>query len=369
MTARRPRVLHLAYEDHLAPGSGGGAVRTREINERLADRFAIDQVFAPYPGAAARRDGDLGHVHMGFSRGGKFTRQIGYFAKLPGFVRKVSRDYDLVVEDFGAPFGSVGVPRFSGTPTIGIVQWLFAAEKAQQYHLPFRAVETFGVRSHSRFIAVSQGIADELLERNAAAHVDVIANGLPDDALADPPSAERRDILFLGRLDVAHKGLDLLLDAFAQIRDNITQDLVLAGEGDGEQWLRDEVARRGLGARVRFAGRIAEAQRFDALAACDVVAMPSRYESFGMVAAEAAAVGTPVVAFDIACLRDLVPADQRVPAFDVGAYARVLTSLCNDARAREQAAHSLPSTVAHLSWDALADRQAEVYLDAIGAAA
>ena len=60
------------------------------------------------------------------------------------------------------------------------------------------------------------------------------------------------------------------------------------------------------------------------LASADVVVMPSRYETYGLVAAEALAVATPVVAFTIPCLRNVVDDGRTgvlVDAFDVAAFA------------------------------------------------
>jgi glycosyltransferase involved in cell wall biosynthesis len=62
--------------------------------------------------------------------------------------------------------------------------------------------------------------------------------------------------------------------------------------------------------------------------------MPSRFETFGIVAAESAAVGTPTVAFDIPALRELVRPSEtgiRVVPFDVDAFAAGLERLANDA--------------------------------------
>ena len=115
--------------------------------------------------------------------------------------------------------------------------------------------------------------------------------------------------------------------------------------------------------RVHFVGRVEATERFGWLAGADLVAMPSRYETFGMVAAEALAVGTPVVAFDIPCLRALVDGDvgARVDAFDVDAFAGALGSLAADTRLRRERGDRGPGRVAHLRWDDLAGRQAEVY--------
>lgn len=362
----RARILHLAYEDPRADGSGGGSVRTIEINERLAEHYDITAVSVPFRGARPRTERGVRYEHLGLAHGGKFTRQLAYFAKLPLYVRRYAADYDLVIEDFGAPFGSVGVPRYTSKPVVGVIQWLFAAEKARQYHLPFTIVEDFGLRSHTRLITVSQGMAADIGDRHPSARVDVIANGLPDEVLTCTrlPGA-RRHVLYLGRLDIAHKGLDLLLTAFASARHYMDQNLDIAGDGDGAAWLHAEITRQGLTDRVNLIGRIAEGDRFAALARYDVVAMPSRYESFGMVAAEAAAVGTPVVAFDIDCLRELVPPSLRVPAFDADAFAEKLVEVCSDGDFRTRLGRELPESVRHLSWDVLADQQAAVYDDVL----
>ena len=169
------------------------------------------------------------------------------------------------------------------------MQWLFATEKTAQYHLPFSAVERVGLASHRQLIAVSEDMAAELRRRNPRAEVIVVPNGLNDDAFV-ARSLPRRDIAFLGRLEIAQKGLDLLLQAYAQIAGAIDQDLLLGGDGpDGASW-NSWPAALGVADRVHFVGRIPTDQRMDWLASADMVAMPSRYESFGMVAAEALAV-------------------------------------------------------------------------------
>ena len=144
-THARPRVLHLGYEDPRRPGAGGGSVRTHEINRRLAGNFDITVVCSRYRGARTRIEDGVRYVHVGIA-GGDFPERLAYFAALPYALLRYRSD--LVVEDFGAPFSSVAVPWMTSRPVLGVVQWLFAAEKSAQYHLPFSWVERVGVRSH-----------------------------------------------------------------------------------------------------------------------------------------------------------------------------------------------------------------------------
>ena len=355
----RSRILHLGYEDPRRPGAGGGSVRTHEINRRLADRFEITVVCARYRGSRPRVEDGVRYVHVGVV-GGDLVERLAYFAFLPWALLRYRSD--LVVEDFGAPFSSVAVPWMTPRPVVGVVQWLFAEEKSRQYHLPFALVERAGVRAHRHLIAVSEDLGAVLEGRNPRAEVTVIANGL-DAGAFERYDRPRSDIVYLGRLEIAQKGLDLLLHAYARIADSIGQDLILAGDGPDRDALVELAARLGIADRVRFAGRIPADHRFEWLAGADLVAMPSRYETFGMVAAEALAVATPVVAFDIPCLRALVDDEvgARVPAFEVEAFADALRSLATDRALRRLLGDTGPDRVTGFNWDDLAAYQSRVY--------
>ena len=145
--------------------------------------------------------------------------------------------------------------------------------------------------------------------------------------------------------------------------DEIDQDLLLGGDGPDRSALERLAEQLGIASRVRFVGRIAAEDRFDWLASADFVAMPSRYESFGMVAAESLAQATPVVAFDIPCLRALVTTDVGIcaPAFDEAALAAAIAELATDPVRRAALGAAGPATVAGLHWADLAEQQSSVY--------
>jgi glycosyltransferase involved in cell wall biosynthesis len=93
------------------------------------------------------------------------------------------------------------------------------------------------------------------------------------------------------------KGIDVLLRAFAQIRDREPQvRLVLAGDGPLRSRLEDLARSLGIGDRVEFLGRQERAQVADLLHGCRVFVLPSRSEPFGIVILEAMACAKPVVA-------------------------------------------------------------------------
>lgn len=360
--AARPgglRILHLAYEDHRRPGSGGGSRRTLEMNRRLAARHRITVVTARYAGCRDRVEDGVLYRHAGLALG-RLPSLLAYFAAVPFVLRKYPAD--LVVEDFGAPFGSIAVPLMTRTPTVGVVQWLFAREKAAEYHLPFHLVERLGLCSHRDLVAVSGDLAARIRTRNPAAHVSVVPNGVDLDC-RDTAERPRSDLLFLGRMEIAQKGLDLLLDAYGRIAPDTSADLVVAGEGPDRAAVETLAARRGLGDRIRWLGRVDGRARTDALAGAAVLCMPSRYETFGMVAAEALACGTPVVAFDLPCLREVVAGDGGVlvPPYDVDAFAGAVLELLSDPERRRRMGSAGRLSSQRFDWDALARQQDAVY--------
>ncbi|MBT5048812.1 MAG: glycosyltransferase [Rhodospirillaceae bacterium] len=98
---------------------------------------------------------------------------------------------------------------------------------------------------------------------------------------------------YLGRLH-RKKNVDLLLDAISRIDHPVS--LTIAGTGPEEKQLRKLAFDLGLGDRVTWLGFIEGPRKIDFFRTIDVLALPSDYECFGMAAAEALAVGIPVIA-------------------------------------------------------------------------
>jgi glycosyltransferase involved in cell wall biosynthesis len=110
-------------------------------------------------------------------------------------------------------------------------------------------------------------------------------------------------VLFLGRL-VPSKGFQFLLDASAQIWEH-HPDTRIVLIGDVDDAARDVVNRHG-DKRIIVTGRLSDGERDDALAACNMLCVPSDQESLGVIYLEAWAQGKPVIAADIDVLKTLI---------------------------------------------------------------
>jgi glycosyltransferase involved in cell wall biosynthesis len=147
------------------------------------------------------------------------------------------------------------------------------------------AAELWGTRSHRHLIAVSHDLAQRLRSAAPAASVTVIANGVDHDAVDaalathEPPQSMRRsELVFLGRLDIDQKGVDLLLESFAEIvRRRPATMLTIAGDGRDARRVTQLVADLGLKPHVRLAGRVDGAPKWRLLAQAAVVVVPTRY--------------------------------------------------------------------------------------------
>lgn len=363
-------ILHLAFEDHLRPGSGGGGVRTHEINRRLSDRHRITVVTTRYRGARRRIEDGVLYRPLGLPLG-YYGSVISYHLCVPFLVLWTRAD--LVVEDFAAPMSSVLVPLWTRRPTVAVVQWLFAAETSRRYRLPFHVLEKWGVRLHRRFVAASGYMADELAALSPGVQVDVVYAGVDRDdghGLPMPPTVARQanTVLYLGRLQEGAKGLDLLLEALAQLAQGNAQiHLVVAGDGPYRRDAQLLVDKLDLADQVTFLGWVRGEAKWNQLRRASVVVVPSRFESFGLVVLESFAAGTPVVAFDLPSMRELVRKDCGilVPAFDVVALADAVATLLANPPEVERMGAAAQARAAGFSWDDAARAQERSYLAAV----
>jgi glycosyltransferase involved in cell wall biosynthesis len=143
--------------------------------------------------------------------------------------------------------------------------------------------------------------------------VTVIPNGIPEAAGGDAGRFRTTHglgaapfLLFLGRL-APIKGPDLLVDAFISLAGVLPRwHLVLAGPDDGLQAaLREAVHRANMESRVHFTGFLDAEAKGDALAAADLLVVPSRMEAMSIVVLEAASFGRPVLITDACGVPDV----------------------------------------------------------------
>lgn len=200
----------------------------------------------------------------------------------------------------------------------------------------------------------------------------------PDEAkefIGVPPCG--RMILFVGRIEPL-KGLDVLLESIAHLRKRDSLEeirfclVVIGGEKESDsEMMSAEMARIqalreqfGLEDLVAFLGKRSQDTLPYYYSAAEVVVVPSYYESFGMVALEAMACGTPVVASQVGGLAYLVQdgvTGYTVPVDDPHSLAERLMSLLSDPALRNNMGKQAIQYAQGYAWEHIAQRLTVVY--------
>ncbi len=190
-------------------------------------------------------------------------------------------------------------------------------------------------------------------------------------------SPQDRMLLFVGRIEPL-KGIDVLLNAINILRQSgfFSQHpiylAVIGGDPDLNfqkinsemkrlQSMREEYDLEDL---VAFLGKRGQDTLAYYYSAAEAVVVPSHYESFGMVALEAMACGTPVVASQVGGLAFLVKDGETgftVPADDPSSLADRLVDIIADVHLREKLGKQAAAFAQEYSWDKIARRILEVY--------
>jgi D-inositol-3-phosphate glycosyltransferase len=200
----------------------------------------------------------------------------------------------------------------------------------------------------------------------------------PEAAKARLHLTDVQMLLFVGRLQ-AHKGPDVAVRALAEAvaREPVrTRDVVLAivggpsGADHGAEVARlmDLASDLGVGERVMLFPPQPQSRLADFYAAADVVHVPSRSESFGLVALEAQASGTPVVATAVGGLRYVVEdgvTGHLVEGHDPGDHAERILSLLRDPVANRRMGEAGVARSLRFSWEATAGGMLSVYREII----
>lgn len=230
------------------------------------------------------------------------------------------------------------------------------------------------LRKLDRRIAVSLA-AEEFASTYLNGSYVIVPNGIdvPDRA---PHVEGTSDVLFLGRPE-PRKGLDILLHAFTIVRRAVpSARLRVAGDGAPEQWApyRARAGELGVAEVTAFLGRVSDEEKRALFARAAVFSSPATGgESQGVVLLEAMALGTPVVASDIAGYRTVISSGHDgllVPPNDAHALAIAIARLLQDrALATELAAAARIKVERTYDWKVVVPRHIDQYDEAIRASA
>ena len=186
-------------------------------------------------------------------------------------------------------------------------------------------------------------------------------------------------LLFVGRIEPL-KGIDTLLQAIALLKARLPEGLpklslsIIGGLEDEEdqsdemkrlRTLREEL---GLGELVTFLGAKSQETLQYYYSAAEAVVMPSHYESFGMVALEAMACGTPVIASEVGGLAYLVQdgvTGFHVPTNDPMPLADKIDLLLTSNVLQHEMSHAAHDWARQYSWQRIADRIEDLYTEAL----
>ncbi|MEM7342274.1 MAG: glycosyltransferase family 4 protein [Actinomycetota bacterium] len=184
----------------------------------------------------------------------------------------------------------------------------------------------------------------------------------------DPNTADEVVIGFVGRLS-AQKNVELLLDAYARVRDTTANRsrLIVVGTGEEENAVRSQVERLDLTDHVTLAGYRNGAR---AMPAFDVFALPSRYEGFPYVLLEALRAGVPCVA-TTGCSAGLLLGDARaglLVAPTATAFSEALARLIDAPERRSAMAAAARTRAAQFSVDEMINATHALYQDVVAVA-
>jgi len=282
--------------------------------------------------------------------------------------RRLQVDVDVMLQDELAHPSLVRTNRHLPYPVVGIVHHLRSSERRRLTPL-YRAVER-------AYLSTVEGVVcNSTATREAVTELGV------DDAVIAPPAGDRFDpeidpadiderarngplqIVFVGNI-APRKGLDTLVDGLAAAETDA--ELTVVGEATDESYVdsvKRRVRRAGIENRVRFAGHLDDAALASRLEASSLLAMPSRYEGFGIVYLEGMSFGLPALASRAGGATDIVTDGETgvlVDPDDSDAVADAIETLTKDPdRVAEMGRAARARYERHPGWRETADRVRE----------
>lgn len=310
---KKLKILIFNWRDTKHKWAGGAEVYVHEIAKRLVRDGHLVTVFCGNDGRAPRNE-VIDGVQM-VRRGGFYTVYLWAFLY---YVLRFKGKYHIVIDnENGIPFFT---PLYVKEPVIGLIhhvhqEVILKELKLPKHLIPVAVLATFIERflmplvyKNTQMVTVSESSKKDM-ERigfGKKLSINIVNPGVDLSKCHKLPKYKVPTLLYVGRLK-AYKSIDTAIKAVSIIRENIPNiKFYIAGYGDEREKLEKLVEKLDLNNNVKFLGKVSDKKRNELMARSWVFVYPSTFEGWGISAIEASACGTPVVASNVAGLRDSV---------------------------------------------------------------
>jgi glycosyltransferase involved in cell wall biosynthesis len=269
-------------------------------------------------------------------------------------------------------YHSLGIVKYNTIENIPLVASQRLAVEKEVLETAERIVATSPQeKQHMRTLVSHQGNIDIIPCGTDIRHFGSVDRQAAREALGIDPQA--KVVLYVGRFD-PRKGIETLVRAVRESKFYGDKDLKLIigggstpGNSDGRERDRIEgiVNELGMSKFISLPGRLSREVLPTYYGAADVCVVPSHYEPFGLVAVEAMASGTPVIASDVGGLQFTVVNENTgllVPPQDVAAFSNAIDRILGNPQWRAQLGQSGNRRVmSKFSWDGVASQLDALY--------
>ena len=348
------KILSIQYGNLQNPYSHGGlSTLLHETFKRMVPRHQVTCLTGLIKGSDKKIMVDgVNYIQRGIGTN-KYINRLSFFSRNLFF--KDVKDYDLVLTPWDR-YSPVLTSRFPGCPVIlqldldffNLPSKLSIVEPVTRYLLKKRLKKSPYIISNSNGVKEThEPYADQ------SVFWEIITPGVPGDIFKFPvdPNNEKY-LLYLGRLDISHKGIDTLLEAYKL--SEVMVPLVIAGDGVDRLEVERLIREHDLSGSVEMVGWVEGERKYELLSNSLAVCMPSRVEGWGIIATEAAAMGKPVIGTDVVGLRESVLHNKTgilVEKESTFQYAEVMKQMVRDRQLRRKLGKQARETARQFTWE------------------
>ena len=286
-------------------------------------------------------------IKIGITKSGLFSRiyRLLFFLDFPkrSKVGKMLSTYDIIHTHF-YPMSVLAYDAKRRNKTVNVTEHdygvatpaLFSSFHERFYLRVFKKFSYHYMKKADRVITISHYLAgvlkDEAGIKSDVQHIKIDSHrfkkGISGERIRKKLNLGNAPVcLYVGRLS-PHKGIHLLIDAYKRAKKKIPNlKLVIGGKATFGGYRDQLMAQKGDDEDIIFSGFVSDEELPEYYAAADVYTTATRWEGFDMPIPEAAACGTPTVAFDLCSHPEVTTNGILVKENDIPAFANAIVKL------------------------------------------